>query len=344
MNHNGSRMNQEKSEKTIERIQEGWTWQNMRRKREQVHNGMQKKHNSIKTIWRKNWQLYLLVLPAVVYIFVFNYMPMYGVQIAFRDYKAVNGIFGSEWVGLKYFKTFFNAYYCKRLISNTLFLNVYGLLWGFPIPIILAILLNRIRSNRRKRFIQTTIYIPYFISTIVLAGMLYVFLSPSSGILTSIGSLFHLPAKDLMSNPNAFRSIYIISGVWQGAGYGTILYIAALSGIDPTLYEAAEMDGASIWQEIRYIDIPSIMPTIMISLILNCGGMLSSNTDKALALQTPGNIAKSDVIGVYVYNMGLGGGEFSYTAAIGLFATVINFVLIMTVNKVSTKVSNVGLF
>lgn len=313
-------------------------------KKEQVHGGMRKKHNGIKTIWKKNWQLYLLLLPAVAYIFVFNYMPMYGVQIAFRDYKAVNGIFGSEWVGLKHFRTFFDAYYFKRLISNTLLLNVYGLLWGFPIPIFLAILLNRIRSNHRKRFIQTTIYIPYFISTIVLAGMLYVFLSPSSGVLASIGSVFHLPVKDLMSEPNAFRSIYIISGIWQGAGYGTILYIAALSGVDPTLYEAAEIDGASIWQEIRYIDIPSILPTIMISLILNCGGMLSSNTDKALALQTSGNISKSDVIGVYVYNMGLGGGEFSYTAAIGLFATVINFVLIMTVNKISTKVSDVGLF
>lgn len=312
-------------------------------KKEQVHDGIQKKRNS-KNIWRKNWQLYLLVLPAVAYIFVFNYMPMYGIQIAFRDYKAVNGIFGSEWVGLKHFKTFLNAYYFKRLISNTLLLNVYGLLWGFPIPIILAILLNRIKSSRRKRFVQTTIYIPHFISTIVLAGMLYVFLSPSSGIFTSIRSMFNLPAIDLMSDPDAFRPIYIISGIWQGAGYGTILYIAALSGVDPTLYEAAEIDGASIWQEIRYIDIPSIMPTVMISLILNCGGMLASNTDKALALQTAGNISKSDVIGVYVYNMGLGGGDFSYTAAIGLFTTVINFVLIMTVNKISTKISNIGLF
>lgn len=247
-------------------------------------------------------------------------------------------------MGLKHFKTFLNAYYFKRLISNTLLLNVYGLLWGFPIPIILAILLNRIKSSRRKRFVQTTIYIPHFISTIVLAGMLYVFLSPSSGIFTSIRSMFNLPAIDLMSDPDAFRPIYIISGIWQGAGYGTILYIAALSGVDPTLYEAAEIDGASIWQEIRYIDIPSIMPTVMISLILNCGGMLASNTDKALALQTAGNISKSDVIGVYVYNMGLGGGDFSYTAAIGLFTTVINFVLIMTVNKISTKISNIGLF
>ena len=313
-------------------------------KKEQVHDGIQKKRNSIKNIWRKNWQLYLLVLPAIAYIFVFNYMPMYGVQIAFRDYKAVDGIFGSEWVGLKHFRTFFNAYYFKRLISNTLLLNVYGLLWGFPIPIILAILLNRIKSHRRKRFVQTTIYIPYFISTIVLAGMLYVFLSPSSGIFASIRSMFNLPSIDLMSDPDAFRPIYIISGIWQGAGYGTILYIAALSGVNPTLYEAAEIDGASIWQEIRHIDIPSIMPTIMISLILNCGGMLSSNTDKALALQTAGNISKSDVIGVYVYNMGLGGGEFSYTAAIGLFTTVINFVLIMTVNKISTKISDIGLF
>ena len=312
-------------------------------KKQQIHAGTQKR-NSIGIILRKNWQLYLLVLPAIIYVFIFSYIPMYGIQIAFRDYQAVDGIFGSKWVGLKHFRTFLDAYYFKRIIVNTLVLNVYGLLWGFPIKVILAILLNRIVSARRKRFIQTTIYIPHFISTVVLAGMLYVFLSPSSGILTSIRSLFDLPTMDLMSSANAFRPIYIISGIWQGAGYGTILYIAALTSIDPTMYEAARMDGANIWQEIRYIDIPAIMPTIMISLILDCGGMLSSNTEKVLALQTKGNLAKSDLIGVYVYKVGLGSGNFSYTSAISLFTTIINFILIMSVNRIAKKVSDIGLF
>ena len=298
----------------------------------------------IRTLIRNNWQLYLLILPAVIYFFIFNYMPMYGVQIAFKDYKAVKGIMGSEWVGLEHFMNFFDAYYFKRLITNTLLLNVYNLLWSFPVPLILAILLNQVRSERRKRFIQTTIYMPYFISTVVLAGMLYIFLSPTSGIFNFARTAMGMEAVDFMSKASAFRTIYIASGIWQRAGYGTILYIACLAGVDPTLYEAAEIDGASIWQMIRYIDVPSLIPTAMMVFILDCGKMLSSNTDKALVLQTAGNISTSDIIGVYVYNVGLGNGQFSYTSAIGLFVNIINFVLIITVNKISKKVSDTGLF
>lgn len=298
----------------------------------------------LRTSIRMNWQLYLLILPAVIYFFLFNYMPMYGVQIAFKDYKAVKGIWGSEWVGLKHFMNFFDAYYFKRLIANTLLLNVYNLLWSFPVPLVLAILLNQVRSERRKRFIQTTIYMPYFISTVVLAGMLYIFLSPTSGIFNFARTAMGMEAVDFMSKASAFRTIYIASGIWQRAGYGTILYIACLAGVDPTLYEAAEIDGASIWQKIRYIDVPSLIPTAMMVFILDCGKMLSSNTDKALVLQTAGNIPTSDIIGVYVYNVGLGNGQFSYTAAIGLFVNIINFVLIIAVNRISKKVSNIGLF
>ena len=293
---------------------------------------------------RNNWQLYVLILPAVLYFLVFNYLPLYGIQIAFKDYKAVDGITGSAWVGLKHFKTFFDAYYFKRLLTNTLLLNVYSLLWSFPVPLILAILLNQIRSPRRKRFIQTSIYVPYFISTVVLAGMLYIFLSPTSGIFNSVRELLGLKAVDYMSDAGAFRSIYIISGIWQSAGWGTILYIASLAGVDQALYEAAEIDGASIWQKIRYIDLPSLAPVAMMVFILDCGKLLSSNTDKALVMQTAGNIPTSDIIGVYVYNVGLGSGQFSYTAAIGLFVNLINFVLIIAVNRISKKVSNVGLF
>ena len=296
------------------------------------------------TLLKNNWQLYVLVLPVVIYFFVFNYLPMYGIQISFRDYKVTFGITGSKWVGLKHFKTFFDAYYFKRLLSNTLLLNVYNLVWSFPVPIILAILLNQIRSEKRKKFIQTTIYIPYFISTVVLAGMLYIFLAPSNGIFNVARTAMGFMPYDYMSEPGAFRPVYILSGIWQSAGYSSILYIACLSGVDPALYEAAELDGASIWQKIRFIDIPSLIPTAMMVFILDCGKILASNTNKALVLQTAGNISTSDIIGVYVYNMGVAGGQFSYTAAIGLFANVVNFILIITVNKISKKVSDVGLF
>ena len=303
-----------------------------------------KKRLGLKAVLKNNWQLYLLVLPAVIYFVVFNYLPLYGIQIAFKDYKAVDGIAGSAWVGLKHFKNFFNAYYFKRLLSNTLLLNVYYLLWSFPVPLILAILLNQIRGTKKKRFIQTSIYVPYFISTVVLAGMLYIFLSPTSGLLNFARTALGLKAIDFMSDASAFRSIYIISGIWQAAGYGTILYIATLTGIDLSLYEAAEIDGASIWQKIRYIDIPSLIPTAMMVFILDCGKMLASDTNKALVMQTPGNIPTSDIIGVYVYNVGLGSGQFSYTAAIGLFINIINFILIVSVNQLSKRMTDVGLF
>lgn len=303
-----------------------------------------KKKQSVKTIIRNNWQLYVLVLPAVIYFIFFHYMPLYGIQIAFKDYKAVEGIVGSAWVGFKHFISFFNAYYFKRLLLNTFVLNVFYLLWSFPVPLILAIFLNQIRGERKKRFIQTSIYVPYFISTVVLAGMLYIFLSPTSGILNFARTALGMRAIDYMSEATAFRSIYIISGIWQSAGYGTILYIATLAGIDPSLYEAAEIDGASIWQKIRYIDLPSLIPTAMMVFILDCGKMLSSDTNKALVMQTPGNIPTSDIIGVYVYNVGLGSGQFSYTAAIGLFVNIINFILIISVNKLSQKTTDVGLF
>ena len=298
----------------------------------------------IHTYLKNNWQLYVLIAPAVIYFFVFNYLPLYGIQIAFKDYKAVSGITGSQWVGFKHFINFFNAYYFKRLLENTLLLNVYYLLWSFPVPIIMAILLNQVKGNKIRQMIQTTIYVPYFISTVVLAGMLYIFLSPTSGILNTIRGFMGMSAVDYMSSAEAFRSIYIISGIWQAAGYNTILFIASLAGVDQALYEAAEIDGASIWQKIRYIDLPSLIPTIMMVLVLDCGRLLSSNTEKALVMQTAGNIPTSDIIGVYVYNIGLGSGQFSYTAAIGLFINIINFVLIIAVNKLSRRLTDVGLF
>lgn len=303
-----------------------------------------KKKINYAVYFKNNWQLYVLILPAIIYFIVFNYMPLYGIQIAFKDFKAVFGISGSKWVGFKHFENFFHAYYFKRLLANTLLLNVYNLLWSFPVPIILAILLNQIKGSKIKRFIQTSIYVPYFISTVVLAGMLYIFLSPTSGIFNILRQALGMKAVDFMSDAKAFRTIYIVSGIWQSAGWGTILYIASLSGVDPSLYEAAEIDGASIWQKIRYIDMPSIVPVIVMVFILDCGKLLSSNTDKALVMQTAGNIPTSDIIGVYVYNVGLGSGQFSYTTAIGLFINIINFIIIITANQISKKISDVGLF
>lgn len=296
------------------------------------------------TGFRNNWQLYIMLLPAIAYYVIFNYLPMYGVQIAFKDYRAVDGIWGSQWVGFQHFLKFFDAYYFWRLIKNTLLLNLYGMIWLFPIPIALAIMLNRIRSARVKKFIQTTIYLPHFVSTVVLVGMIYIFLSPGGGLFNTLRQAFGLKALDFMSMPSAFRTISIASNIWQDAGFSSILFIATLAGIDPALYEAAELDGASIWQKIRYIDIPTLIPTAMMVLIMNCGSLFASGAAKVLLLQTPGNITVSELIGTYVHNVGLGKGMFSYTTAIGLFTNVINFIMIITVNKISKKTANVEMF
>ena len=256
----------------------------------------------------------------------------------------MKGIVGSDWVGLDNFKRFFEAYYIKRLISNTFILNFTGLIFGFWPPIILAILLNRIRNTHCKRFIQTTIYIPNFISIAVLAGMLYCFLSPTNGLINELIKLCGGEAIDFLCKREWFLPVYHISGIWQGAGFCTILYIACLTGIDPTLYDAAEIDGATVVQKIIHIEIPSLKPIITMQLIMAMGGMMGSNTDKVLLLQNGGNMAISDIIGTYVYNAGLGSAEFSYSAAIGLFTNIINFILIVMSNTISKKVSENSLF
>lgn len=297
------------------------------------------------TIGIKNdWQLYILLLPALIYIFVFNYLPMYGIQIAFRDYKAVFGITGSKWVGMKHFTDFFNAYYFRRLLSNTFLLNLFSLIFSFPIPIIMAIMLNQLTKERFKKFTQTIIYVPHFISTVVMAGILYLFLSPTSGVINTIIKALGGDAIFFMVEPNWFRPLFIGSSIWQHSGWNTILYIATLTSINPELYEAATIDGATKYQKIRYIDIPHLIPIAVMMLILNCGSLLSSNTDKALLMQTAGNMAKSDIIGVYVYQMGLGNAQFSYTAAIGLFTNIINFVTIITVNRIAKRLGDTSLF
>ncbi len=294
--------------------------------------------------FKNDWQIYLLLLPAMVMVFIFCYLPLYGIQIAFKDYKAVLGITGSPWVGLKNFTDFFSAYYFKRLLANTFLLNLYNLLWSFPVPILLAILLNQFERERFKKFTQTIIYVPHFISTVVMAGMLYLFLSPTNGMVNHLITALGGESIYFMVEPGWFRTLFIATDIWQHAGWNTILYIATLTGIDPGLYEAATIDGASKLQKILHIEIPHLLPIAVMMLILNCGSLLASNTDKALLMQTSGNMATSDIIGVYVYTMGLGKAQFSYTTAIGLSINVINFATIMLVNWISRKLSNTSLF
>lgn len=294
--------------------------------------------------FKNDWQIYLLLLPAMVMVFIFCYLPLYGIQIAFKDYKAVLGIAGSPWVGLKNFTDFFSAYYFKRLLANTFLLNLYNLLWSFPVPIILAILLNQFERERFKKFTQTIIYVPHFISTVVMAGMLYLFLSPTNGMVNHLITALGGESIYFMVEPGWFRTLFIATDIWQHAGWNTILYIATLTGIDPGLYEAATIDGASKLQKILHIEIPHLLPIAVMMLILNCGKIMGGDTQKALLLQTSSNLTNSEIIGTYVYSVGLGQAKYSYTAAIGLFQNVIGFIMIMTVNSVSKKLSSVGLF
>ncbi len=297
-------------------------------------------------IYDNRW-LYLLIMPALIYLLIFNYMPMYGVQIAFKKFKVVRGIAGSPWLDpwYKHFETFFNAYYFDRLLRNTLLLNLFSLVFSFPMPIILAVIINNIRSEKLKRFTQTAVYVPHFISTVVMAGLLYILLSPTNGMINHFISALGGKPIYFMNEASWFRPVYIMSGIWQSAGWNSILYIAALSGVDPELYEAATIDGANKWQKVRYIDIPHIIPTATMMLILNCGSILSSATEKTLLLQTGGNMATSDIIGTYVYTMGIGtNGYVDYTTAIGLFVNVINFVMVVTANTISNKLEGETLF
>lgn len=298
---------------------------------------------SIGTRIKKDWQLYLFVALPVAYFIVFHYLPLYGVQIAFKNYKLAKGIAGSPWVGFKNFEKFFSSYSCTRMIMNTLLLNFYGLLVDFPIPIFLALLLNRLVNPKFKKFTQTVIYIPHFISTVVMAGMLYIMLDTNGIINVFIKAMGGEPIQ-FMAEASWFRTIYIASGEWQNAGWNTILYLATLTAIDPEIYEAATIDGATIRQKIWHIDVPYVIPIAMMMLILNSGKMLGGDTTKALLLQTSGNTAASDIIGVYVYNIGLTQGQFSYTAAIGLFQNLISLIMVLTVNTISKKVSDISMF
>ncbi|MCI9442529.1 MAG: sugar ABC transporter permease [Ruminococcus sp.] len=290
---------------------------------------------SLKKRIMDNWQLYAMLLIPIVLTIIFKYIPMYGIQIAFRDYKASRGMWGSEWVGLEWFARFFSAPTCTRMIKNTVLLSLFSLLWSFPIPIILALMLNQMRFQRFKRVTQTVLYAPHFISIMVVCGMLRIFLSPTGGLLNLIAGT----SIDFLTESSAFRTIYIASGIWQDAGWGIIVYMATLSNIDTSLYEAAKVDGASLFQRILNIDIPELTSIMVLNLIMSAGGLMNVGFEKVWLLQTELNKATSDVIAVYVYQQGIENAKYSYSTAVGLFNTVVNIILLIVVNKIAGKIS-----
>lgn len=284
-----------------------------------------------------NWQLYLLLLVPVILTFIYKYIPMYGIQIAFRDFKASRGYTGSEWVGWYWFQRFFSAPTFGRMIKNTVLISLYSLLWSFPVPIILSLMINQLRSAKYKRVVQTVLYAPHFISVMVICGMIKIFLSPSGGLLNLILGT----EIDFLTQSSAFRTIYVASGIWQDAGWGCIIYLATLANVDPGLYEAAKMDGASVFQRIRNIDLPALLPMAILNLIMAAGGLMNVGFEKVWLLQTDLNKATSDVIAVYVYEQGIQNAKYSYSTAVGLFNTVVNIALLLIVNKIASKASDV---
>ncbi|MCL2462851.1 MAG: ABC transporter permease subunit [Defluviitaleaceae bacterium] len=290
----------------------------------------------------RDWRIYVFLALPLLYIFLFNYVPMAGILIAFKDFIMRKGILASPWAQplFKYFQQFFAGSTWKNIVTNTVLLNVFNLVASFPIPIVFALLLNQLRGKRYRAFIQTTLYAPHFISLVVLAGMMYLFLSVNSGVINNV--IVSLGGKSIyfMNDSRWFRTIYIVSGIWQGTGWGMIVYIAALSGVDPGLYEAATIDGANKWQKILHIDIPSIMPMAMMLLILNTGSVFNSEFAKTYLLYQNGNASVSTTIGVWVYLHGIGMTQFSMTAAVGLLTNVLNFLLLFVVNKIAQHVGD----
>lgn len=292
----------------------------------------------------RDYQLYVLALPAIAYLLIFHYIPIYGVLMAFKKFNAVLGIWGSEWVAFEHFQRFFKSYQFWPIIKNTLTLSVYQLAVGFPIPIILAMLLNQTRNKRFKSIVQTVTYAPHFISIVVLVGMVFIFLSPGSGLVNHVIAAFGGERMLFMGEPAYFKTIYVLSGVWQNMGWSSIIYLAALASISPEMYEAAKVDGANKWQQILKIDLPSIMPTATILLILQVGQIMNVGFQKVFLMQTPLTAASQEIISTYVYKIGLIHSDFSYSTAINLFNSIINVILLITVNQIARRASNTSLW
>jgi putative aldouronate transport system permease protein len=293
---------------------------------------------------KANWVLYLMILPAFAYIFLFNYLPLYGIQIAFRDYTIAGGISGSPWVGLKWFKTFFSSPRNRLIITNTVSISLYSLLAGFPVPVIFALLLNQVRNLRFKKLVQSVTYMPHFISTVVVVGMISAFFSPNSGFINTFVEALTGNRIFFMGTPKYYQHLYVWSGIWQSFGWSSIIYMAALSSVDMELHEAAMIDGANRIQRIWHIDIPAIMPVMMILLVLASASIMSVGFEKSYLMQNDLNITVSEVISTYTYKTGMGSRMFSYSTAIGLFNNIVNFIMLVIVNYASGRLSKTSLW
>lgn len=301
-----------------------------------------------KTLGRKiivNWQLYVLLAIPTVFLVLFNYLPMVGAQIAFRNFNPIDGIWGSPWVGWDQFKMFLDSPYFWPILRNTLRLSLYSLVVGIPCAMILALALNEVKHVRFKKLVQLVTYAPYFISTVVMVGILQIILNPSTGLFGQFGHALGVENPyDMLGSPGAFPSVYVWSGVWQETGYAAVIYLAALSGVNPELYEAAKMDGATRVRKIYHIDLPSLMPTFTVLLILGVGGILSVGFEKVLLMQNMLNVSASEIISTYVYKVGLVDTNYSFAVAVGLFNSFVGLILIVIVNTVAKRVSNSSLF
>lgn len=298
--------------------------------------------------WKKNliynWDLYIFLLPTLIYYAIFHYAPMYGLQIAFKSFKATKGIWGSPWVGLDNFARFFRSAQFWDILSNTVVLSLESLVLGFFPPIILALMLNQVENEKFKKFVQGVTYAPHFISTVVMVSLLFCLLSTRNGIINRAIMFFGGEAVPFMRDAEYFRGTYIVSGIWQSMGFSAIIYIAALAGISSELHEAAIIDGASKWQRVLHIDIPGILPTITILLIMRSGSIMSVGFEKVFLMQTSLNLKRSQVISTYVYQVGLVDANFSFSAAVGFFNSIVNFIMIMLVNFISSKISETSLW
>ena len=290
------------------------------------------------------WQLYVLLLPAMIFIILFRYGPMFGLTLAFKSYNFKLGILGSPWVGLKHFQKFFTYYRFGEIFRNTVFLSFYKLIASFPLPIILAISLNELTNIRMKKILQTVTYAPYFVSVVIVVGIMYQLFSPHYGIITEALRFLGYEAKDVMSSPSSFRHIFVWTDVWQLTGYSAILYIATLSSVSPELYEAAQVDGVNKLQKIVHIDFPSLAPTAIILLILEIGRIMDLSFEKVILLQTPLNLRTSEVLTTYIYKAGLLDGKFDYATAGTLFNSVINFALVYSVNSAARRMGETSLW
>lgn len=293
----------------------------------------------------KNWQLWIMLLPAIAYIFIFCYVPIYGVQIAFREYDFSRGFTGGDWVGFKYFKQYFESPMFYTTLKNTFTIAFTSIVVGFPAPIILAMIVNQIRNKKWKKVLQTTVYIPYFISVVVLVSMINIMFANDSGVLSNLLKGIGLVAKEtnILGKQSNFVPLYVLTGVWQSMGWNSIIFIAALSSVDTQLYDACRIDGANRWQTMIHIDLPALIPTIMILLIMNMGNILNVAFDKIFLMQNSLNMGASQVISTYVYTVGIKSSQFSFGAAVGLFNTVVNFVFLLITNGISKKATGTGL-